>query len=163
MSDMGCYLIPKAIFFQCGEKTLHFSYFDILLVFFLDKFFSDMWCVFVCAVWAITRGAVIFLPILAHWKSVGWFVQMSPIQHSWQRWMDEHWEMLKFQGFLTFGLLLLSGCHCSLVVAASSEKISLFSKCKDRLALKCMLSKKAGSRLLCLFPRLNESLQQNRL
>ena len=49
--------------------------------------------------------------------------------------------MLKFQGFLTFGLLLLSGCHCSLVVAASSEKISLFSKCKDRLALKCMLSK----------------------
>ena len=143
MSDMGAIWYPRLYSFNVERTHSTFHILTFYWCFFLDKFFSDMWCVFVCAVWAITRGAVIFLPILAHWKSVGWFVQMSPIQHSWQRWMDEHWEMLKFQGFLTFSLLVLSGCHCSLVVTASSEKINLFSKCKDRLALKCMLSKKA--------------------
>ena len=81
-------------------------------------------CVFMCAVWTKTRGAVIFYHYWLIEKKVGDFSN-EPEQHS-QRWMglQLHWEMLKFQSFLTFSLSLFCGWHGSLVIAASSGKIT---------------------------------------
>ena len=105
------------LFFEHGGGTP----FQYLISFY--QLFSVL-CVFMCAVWTKTRGAVIFYHYWLIEKKVGDFSN-EPEQHS-QRWMglQLHWEMLKFQIFLTFSLSLFCGWHGSLVIAASSGKIN---------------------------------------